>query len=166
MDSYYRYPTSSCAVDSIDKITADRTKTAYSLTTKSAFNSSIRCLLFIYVISFPLVAFPQLEVQPSFTSLPFLWSKSSLLTTVQSISRHPHAYNSYELPKVFFGGPFYCASKIGWISPFFCRLYIHLCGFLDCLYIGEIWLTLECVLSARILFLSMERRPVFLYFYI
>ncbi len=50
MDSYYRYryPTSSCAVDSIDKITADRTKTAYSLTTKSAFNSSIRCLFFLF----------------------------------------------------------------------------------------------------------------------
>ncbi|KAL3809547.1 hypothetical protein ACJIZ3_000118 [Penstemon smallii] len=26
MDSYYRYPTSSCAVDSIDKITCERSK--------------------------------------------------------------------------------------------------------------------------------------------
>lgn len=29
---------------------------------------------------------------------------------------------------------------IGWINPLFCRLYIHLCGFLDCLYIRQIWL--------------------------
>ena len=28
---------------------------------------------------------------------------------------------------------FHCTSKIGWISPLLRRLYIHLCGFLDCL---------------------------------
>ncbi|WOG86900.1 hypothetical protein DCAR_0206119 [Daucus carota subsp. sativus] len=31
-------------------------------------------------------------------------------------------------------------ARLGWISPLFRRLYIHLCGFLDCLYIVKIWL--------------------------
>nr|YP_009561607.1 photosystem I P700 apoprotein A2 [Commiphora gileadensis]QAT19696.1 photosystem I P700 apoprotein A2 [Commiphora gileadensis] len=56
-----------------------------------------------------------------------------------SMGSRTHTLGKFDSLERKTGGSFHCASKIGRISPLFCRLYIHLCGFLDCFYFGQIW---------------------------